>query len=193
MTTIIAGRFDTHEPAQRAIDALLARGFQQGDTSEFFVNPAGQHGQIPTGGDQFADAQSSKAHVGAGVGAAAGGALGLAAVAAVPGIGTAIAAGLVALGAFSGSFLGTMNKLGDSSAAGELEASPGRHGGEMVAVRVLNAEAEQAAISVLREHGALDVERHEGEWRNGQWTDFDPVAPPQIVDGTPGSQDSLRR
>lgn len=182
MTTIIAGRFDTHQPAEQAIGELVSRGFNQADTSEFFVNPPGQHGRIPTGGDQFADAESSKAHVGAGIGATAGGAAGLAAAAAVPGIGIALAAGLVALGAYTGSFLGTMNKLGDTGDADRLDASPGRKGGEMVAVRVVDDDAERTAIEVLRAHGAQDIERHDGEWRDGQWVDFDPVAPPATID-----------
>ena len=182
MTTIVAGRFELHEPAEHALQALLDRGFHRSDASEFFVNPPGQHGRIPTGGDQFADAQSSKAHVGAGVGATAGGAAGLLAAAAVPGLGIPLAAGIVALGAYTGSFLGAMNKLGDSGDAERLAASPGRQGGEMVAVRVLDAEAEQTAIAVLREHGARDIERRDGEWRDGQWVDFDPVTPPATVD-----------
>jgi hypothetical protein len=182
MTTIVAGRFDTHEAAEGAIRALIAHGFQRADTSEFFVNPPGQHGQLSTGGDQFADAESSQAHVGAGVGATAGGAAGLLAAAAIPGIGIPLAAGIVALGAYTGSFLGTMNRLGDASGAQQLDASPGRQGGEMVAVRVLNAEAERNAIDVLRRQGANDVERREGEWRDGQWADFDPVSPPATIE-----------
>jgi len=192
MATIVAGRFETHEPAEQAIQALVAKGFEHADTSEFFVNPPGQHGRIPTGGDQFADAQASKAHVGAGIGATAGGAAGLLAAAAVPGIGVALAAGIVALGAYTGSFLGTMSKLGDAGDAERLDASPGRMGGEMVAVRVLNPEAERTAIDVLRAHGAQDIERREGEWRNGQWVDFDPVAPPATIDASAGGDPGKR-
>jgi hypothetical protein len=183
MSTIVAGRFDTHERAERALESLVSRGFRRGDTSEFFVNPAGQHHQIATGGDQFADAEASRAHVGAGVGAAAGGALATAAAIAIPGLAPMMVLGVAALGAFSGSFLGTMSTLGDDSKADDKQASPGRRGGEMVAVRVLNEEAERVAIEVLREHGAQDVERREGEWRDGQWRDFDPVSPPHRVEG----------
>jgi hypothetical protein len=193
MTTIVAGRFEMREPAERALQALVDKGFHHADTSEFFVNPAGQHGNLPTGGDQFADAESSKAHIGAGVGAAAGTAAGVAAAAALSGVGLPLAAGIVALGAFGGSFIGAMSKLGDSSDAERLDASPGRQGGQMVAVRVLNAEAERTVIEVLREHGAQDVERREGEWRNGEWVDFDPVAPPATVDAPEQDGSSMRR
>ncbi len=182
MTTIVAGRFSTHDDAARAVGALIERGFRHSDTSEFFVNPPGQHNQLPTGGDQFADAESSKAHVGAAVGAAAGSAAGIAAAAAIPGLGIPLALGVIALGAYTGSFMGTMSKLGDSGDAQKLDASPGRQGGEMVAVRVLNDEAERTALEVLKAQGAHDVERREGVWSDGQWQDFDPVEPPRRVD-----------
>jgi len=182
MTTIVAGRFDEAASAEGAIAALLEKGFHRTDAGQFFVNPAGQHAELPTGGDQFADAESSKAHVGAGVGAAAGGAVGIVAAAAIPGLGAALALGLVALGAYTGSFAGAMAKLGDDSAADDMGASPGRKSGGMVAVRVLNAEAERIAIDTLRTHGAQDVERAEGEWRDGNWQDFDPVQPPHRVE-----------
>jgi hypothetical protein len=182
MTTIVAGRFDEAASAQGAIAALLEKGFHRTDAGQFFVNPAGQHAELPTGGDQFADAESSKAHIGAGVGAAAGGAVGVAAATAIPGLGPALALGLVALGAYTGSFAGAMAKLGDDSAADELHASPGRKSGGMVAVRVLNDEAERIAIETLRAYGAQDVERAEGEWRNGNWQDFDPLEPPHRVE-----------
>ncbi|MCC7548887.1 MAG: hypothetical protein IT532_14080 [Burkholderiales bacterium] len=94
--------------------------------------------------------------MGAGVGAAAGGAVGVVA-AAIPGIGPALAPGIVALGAYTGSFAGAMAKLGDDSAADELDASPGRKDGAMVAVRVLNDEAAHSAVDALRAHPATST------------------------------------
>lgn len=182
MTIIVAGRFDEAQAAQRALAALLSKGFHRADAGRFFVNPPGQHGELPAGGDQHADAESSKAHVGAGVGAATGGVVGAAAAAAIPGLGPALALGLVGLGAYTGSFAGAIAKLGDDSAAESLNASPGRKAGGMVAVRVLNDEAERIALATLREHGAQDVERAEGEWRDGMWQDFDPLTPPKLAD-----------
>ena len=41
----------------------------------------------------------------------------------------------------------------------------------------------QSAISTLQTHGAIHIEKAEGVWRDGQWIDFDPLAPPVIVDG----------
>ena len=34
------------------------------------------------------------------------------------------------------------------------------------------------AAGVLRNAGGRDAARAQGEWRNGQWVDFDPVRPP---------------
>ena len=35
---------------------------------------------------------------------------------------------------------------------------------------------------MLRAHGAKDIERASGMWRDGDWVDFDPVASPHLVD-----------
>jgi hypothetical protein len=181
MSIIVAGRFESAQPAEETVQELAAKGFARSEASTFFVNPAGQHDQTPIGGDQDKDANSAKAHVGAAAGAAAGSAAGAAAALAVPGIGPVLALGVVALGAYTGSLAGTLAKLGDHQAARESEASPGRKGGMMVAVRTDDAESEEQAIDVLRRHGAADIERREGIWENGQWKDFDPVAPPARV------------
>lgn len=190
MTTIVAGRFTNVVDAEAALETLAGKGFRRDDTSEFFVNPPGQHGALLgntnkdslIGGDQFADAESTSAHRGAMAGATAGGIAGLAAAAAVPGIGVALAAGVAALGAYTGSFAGTMSRLGDDSRADETAASPGRAAGAMVAVRVINGAAERAAIDALHASGARDIERREGHWENRQWVDFDPVSPPARID-----------
>ena len=181
MSIIVAGRFDTAEQSESTVQDLLSGGFLKTDASTFFVNPPGQHDQFPVGGDQDADANASKAHVGAAAGAAAGTAVGAAAALAIPGLGPALALGVVALGAYTGSLAGTLAKLGDRQAARESDASPGRHSGMLVAVHVIDATAEHKALDILRRHGAADIERREGVWQDGEWKDFDPVAPPAKV------------
>jgi hypothetical protein len=52
----------------------------------------------------------------------------------------------------------------------------------MVAVNVRDEDAERIAIETLREQGAHDIERAQGEWKDGEWKDFDAVAPPELVD-----------
>jgi hypothetical protein len=182
MAIIVAGRFETQAQAERVVQELKDKGFAHQDATTFFVNPPGQHDQFPVGGDQLADAKAGKAHVGAATGAAGGAALGAAAALAVPGIGPALALGVVALGAYTGSLAGTLAKLGDKQGEAESQASPGRHGGVLVAANVLSNDAEYSALNILRKHGASDIERLEGTWENGTWKDFDPVAPPAFVE-----------
>jgi hypothetical protein len=88
---------------------------------------------------------------------------------------------VVALGAYTGSLAGTLSKLGDHQAARESDASPGRKSGMLVALHITDAGAEEKAMQALRAHGAKDIERREGVWADGQWQDFDPVAPPAKV------------
>jgi hypothetical protein len=82
------------------------------------------------------------------------------------------------LGAYVGSFAGSMSKMRDgergTKAAG-VETI--QHGGRMIAVNVDRAEMERRAIDILHRHGALDVGRTEGTWRDGSWRDFDPRHP----------------
>jgi len=98
MSIIVAGRFDTAEQADNVVHELLSKGFLKSDATTFFVNPPGQHDQLPEGGDQPADANASKAHVGAATGAAAGSVAGAAAALAVPGIGPVLALGVIMKG-----------------------------------------------------------------------------------------------
>ena len=56
-----------------------------------------------------------------------------------------------------------------------------RRAGVLTAVHVTVA-TESAAAQVLRDCGGKDVEKAEGRWREGDWVDFDPVAPPVLSD-----------
>jgi hypothetical protein len=49
--------------------------------------------------------------------------------------------------------------------------------GQMVAIRVDRPGTESRAIETLRRYGAREIERTEGEWRAGDWKDFDPRVP----------------
>jgi len=37
-------------------------------------------------------------------------------------------------------------------------------------------------IATLRAEGAADIEQAHGEWRDGDWPDFNPVAAPRRVE-----------
>jgi S-formylglutathione hydrolase FrmB len=53
----------------------------------------------------------------------------------------------------------------------------------MLSVRIANPASEKRVVAILRSKGAADVEQALGEWRDGDWTDFDPVAAPHLVKG----------
>jgi hypothetical protein len=63
METIIAGRFDTWDQAERTTLALLnLTGLRKEDICTFYNGPPGQHASYPIGGDQDADPEANKAH-----------------------------------------------------------------------------------------------------------------------------------
>lgn len=201
---IVAARFATFAEADHVAQALQRGGFPAGDITSFFVNPAGQHSIYPLGGDKFADRGTRKSRKGAIVaavlGAVAGAALGalLFAIFDIPAI-LVIALSLV--GAYGGSLMGALGATRDATPEGTASHLRGRAGdsgarapegavarpvvrpedthpsGVLVAVKVMPATVELAR-RLLSENGGQDVERAEGEWRNGTWTDFDPLKVP---------------
>lgn len=177
MSLIVAARFDTFEQAGGATDRLRAAGFDAQDVSSFFVNPAGQHSRYHLGGDADVNPGTRRAHRGAIAGAlaglVAGGVLGvlLVVLTALPGL---VAAGLALVGAYVGSLAGAMNLTRGTQAG---PAREGRPAGVLVAVQVTPLN-QSRATGLLRAAGGHDLEQAQGEWRDGQWVDFDPARPP---------------
>jgi len=179
MSRIIAGRFDATIDADGAIEALRREGFAADEIDSFYVPPAGQNAMAPLGGDApRASAGSRFAGFGAVVGALVGGALGALVGLAVDSRYGAVAVLFAAgVGAYLGSFIGTMRKVrGARPGEASVEHPAEPKGGRLVAVKADRPEADAAALKVLREFRARDVGRADGTWRNG-WKDFDPRAP----------------
>ncbi len=68
------------------------------------------------------------------------------------------------------------------TAAADIKAgyTPIRHAGVLLAVH--GEAGNQAMIAqILRDAGGVDVERAQGRWSGGRWTDFDPVKPPELT------------
>jgi predicted lipid-binding transport protein (Tim44 family) len=179
MSRIVAGRFDRSIDADATLAEMPREGFRSGEYESFYVPPPGQHGKMPLGGDSHSDAGSRKAGFGAATGALIGAAIGGAAGAVTAGEFGVIAIFLGAgLGAYIGSFAGTMSKLRDpKKREGTIEHPAEPHGGRMVAINVDRPEMEPRALELLKRHGARDVGRAEGTWRDGSWRDFDPRSP----------------
>jgi hypothetical protein len=188
MATIIAGRFETQAQADNALAALRTAGIAASDASSFYLNPPGQHAQYPIGGDAHHDEGTKHAGKAAGAAAAVGSVTGLvlggATGAAIgePGFTAAGAIAGAGIGGYVGSLAGGLaGSRGGDPAKATPEEPVERAAGVLVAVRV-DADAQSRAIETLRVQGASEIERAEGEWRDGAWADFDPLRPPALVD-----------
>ncbi|HEX5126134.1 MAG TPA: hypothetical protein VFW00_05295, partial [Rhodocyclaceae bacterium] len=166
---------------------LSANGFSQEDMSVFYVSPPGQNHTLPGGCDEYADAGSRFAQVtvliGAGIGAVIGIAIGaaLVTVVALSPVVAALAGGGV--GAYAGSFIGALIGTRNAEKRPQRGADLGvRHSGVLLAVHVDEFSRETSASKILKSCGGLDVERANGQWRNGKWSDFDPVRSPVLTD-----------
>jgi len=184
MDTIIAGNFEHREQAEAALERLQRDGAPRGDLCIFALNAEGQHHGIATGGDVDADPQAQGGESGgvrgAVIGTAVGAGLGLAAAPLAPIVAPALVLGAAAAGAYAGGLAGAVNTMGEKKPEAE-EAPPPRPAGVLVAVRTSSPEQEGLAAIALRECGAREVERAQGTWSDGQWTDFDPVKRPQLI------------
>jgi hypothetical protein len=176
MSIIIAGRFENITPAEEAMRALRESGIPADDICHFHNSPPGQHGAYALGGDEDADPTAREAQDNT------------ATVAAVAGVGGGIVGATVAgpigavagagVGAYTGALIGALTGADDHPPAGVLR----RQAGLMVAVRADDFDRDEDIIGTLRRHGATDIEKTTGLWRNGDWVDFDPVAAPRLVD-----------
>jgi hypothetical protein len=179
MDRIIAGRFQTKDSAD-VVAASMAHYVDAADICIFHNNPPGQHDVLAGGGDQSVDPGAEGAgQSAAGTAVAAGIAAG--ALGAIGGPVAAIAA--AATGAYVGSLAGALYGMGNH--AGNSPAFAPRPGGIILSVRIANPLNEMRVIDSLRKGGAADIEQAEGEWRDGDWADFDPVAVPQLVSNAP--------
>ena len=198
MATIIAGRVETQQRADDLMAHLQSKGLSAGDMQAFYVNPPGQHGTYPIGGDVDADTGMKETSVGQASGIAAGAAAGLAAGAvagaAIPPLAPVLAVAMAGVGAYAGSMAGAMaatrtgeeEKRETETNAPDHDAHNTRRGGMMLSVHV-EPSNEQMVIDTLQEAAVEDVERAQGDWHDGQWMDFDPLQPPHKVSEETGT------
>ncbi len=183
MGQIIAGRFDVHEKAEYVYQALQEAGFEAASLTIFYVNPHGQHGTHPIGGDEGASPGSKDAGKGAWAGAGVGAAAGAAAGSVAGPVGSVIGGGV---GAYTGSLAGAMHSTGDASEVDEAgKSEPDNHfterkSGVHLAVNVSDSDTQQV-IDLLRKHQAEDIEQAEGNLQNGDWVDFNPTQAVRLV------------
>ena len=175
MDRIIAGRFPTMIEAEAAA-SLITRHIDRSNLCLFHNNPPGQHGVLLVGGDETADPGAEHA-AGYAAGSALAAGLTAGAIGLIGGPVTALAAAGVA--AYAGSLVGAESGLGDKRVSPKLPNR--RPAGIILAVRIAVAAQEKRVIADLRSSGAMDIEEASGEWREGDWVDFNPVQEPQLV------------
>ncbi len=193
---IVAAIVDAQDHAECLRAALREAGIAESDIDVFFVNPVGQHGQHPVGGDEGTDLEAQRmpggAVTGAAVGAAAGAAVGAVASIAVPPLAPAIMLAATGVGAYTGAMAGGVTSGGEETPE-HLQPQPGhRRSGMMVATRVTDVADMARLGDILRANGADHVEQSRGTWRDGHWIDFDPVSLPQMQDSGRRMQDSAK-
>lgn len=180
METIIAGRFNTWEQANTTTLALLnITGILKEDICTFYVGPPGQHATYPVGGDQHSDPDAHEAHNKSLAGSAIG--AGLGGLASLPAGPAAAATGAV-VGAYAGSLVGSLQGMLKPEEHSDQTENTGRPSGIILAIRIREPfGAESSLVHILERHGAEDIEKTEGEWHDGEWLDFDPVKPPNLL------------
>jgi len=190
MTMIIAGRFIRQDAAAASMAQLIQSGFDPARMTSFCVNPAGQHDTFPIGGDVDESPGTEMAGAGAATGAIGGSGVGVAVgLATLPILGPGAVIAGAAVGAYVGSFVGALDNMQPAEVAGATTSttatpmpSDSRKSGMLVAVVATESREQLSAIGVLRGAGATDIERAEGEIRNGEWPGFNPLTPVVSVD-----------
>src|SRR6185369_7627473 len=114
---------------------------------------------------------------GAAVGAVAGAAAG--AVAATV-LGPVAIAGGAGVGAYTGALVGALGSMDPATHRDEMRPAE-----NLVAVNVEAGDiTAERAVDLFEECGAIQVERAEGTWSHGEWSDFDPIAAPHLIRAT---------
>ncbi len=172
---IIAGRFQTKSKADAAAAAIM-RYVDRSDICIFHNNAPGQHGTLMMDGTEDLNA-GLKADGESAVTTAVSAGLAAGVIGLVGGPVTALAAAGVA--AYTGSLVGAMGGMQEAQSQQLPNLRPA---GVILAIRIARPASEKFVINDLRIAGAEDIEAAEGEWRDGDWVDFNPVKEPHLVE-----------
>jgi len=171
---IIAGRFETKVKADVAAAAIV-RYVDRSDICVFHNNAPGQHGTGLSSGQSEANAGLE---AGSGTSAATAIAAGLTAGVVGMAGGPIVALAAAGVAAYTGSLVGAMEGMQDEESRELLNLRPA---GIILAIRIPGPGIERFVINDLRKADAKDIEQADGQWRDGDWIDFDPVRPPNLV------------
>ena len=178
MSKTVIGLMDNISEAQDVVRDLVASGIDRDDIG-FMAN---QKHAVPESAhlnEGEGSRAASGALTGAGTGAALGGIAGLAlafAPLAIPGIGPILAAGPIAaaltgagIGAVAGGLIGGLTNLGVPEEEAHYYAEGVRRGGILVTVAADSDSEAETAVSVMRRHGAVDIDQRATEWKKQGW------------------------
>lgn len=197
MIKTVIGSFDSIAEAASVARDLRAAGFLESDVNIVANNT--QRGYVSDADLRpratVAEDAATAAATGVVAGGALGGAAGLAASLmglAIPGIGPILAAGPIAAalvgagaGAVAGGLIGGLVDVGVSETDAEYYAEAVRRGGALVTVRT-DASRTEEAESIMRRHGAIDIEDRVARWRSSGWKGYNP-------NDAPFSHDEIER
>jgi hypothetical protein len=197
MTITISRLYNNYPDAEAAIKALEAAGVKHGDISvlasnadEWYKGNSGKPGTFPDRNLNNKDDRAEAAGAGAGMGAVAGGAVGVLAglgLMAIPGVGPIVAAGWLvstlagaAAGGAAGGVIGALTQAGVGKDEANIYAEGLRRGGAVVSARVADTDA--ARLWTVMDRAAIQVTDRAAAYRKSGWQSFDPSASPYTAD-----------
>jgi hypothetical protein len=191
MRTVV-GLFDRFEEAQEVVRELRDAGFRGDEINLIARDANGEYTQNlntdrVAGDSDVSDGAGAGAGIGAVLGGIAGFLVGLGALA-IPGIGPVLAAGPIigalggaGIGAVSGGLIGALVDWGVPDEHANYYAEGVRRGGTLVAVRAEETRVDNA-LQIMNRHNPVDIERHAQQWRQENWSKFDPQSEPLTYD-----------
>lgn len=184
MAKTVIGLFDNRAEAQSVVQELLSENFRREDISVMSKKLEGQdrQGETVEYVEEDGDEQIKDMAKGAGTGAAIGGLAGLLlslTSLAIPGIGPVLAAGPLAaviagagIGAAAGGLISGLTRLGVPEEDANYYAEGVRRGGTLISVDAADDRAERA-VSIMKRHGAVEIDKRAAQWRDEGWSGFD--------------------
>lgn len=179
MAKTVIGLLDTPREAQDVVNDLVSTGLDR-DRIGLMASDRSKSTEVGATDRESSTDAGSRAMAGAGTGAALGGLAGLALAfvpLAIPGIGAIIAAGPIAaaltgagIGAVAGGLIGGLTSMGVPEEEAHYYAEGVRRGGTLVTVSVDDEAEADAAVDVMKRHGAVDIDERAEGWRNEGWS-----------------------
>jgi hypothetical protein len=192
MTVTISRLYDSYAQATEGVSNLEKAGVPRSEISIVSNNSDNWYSENTAGPatvDRDRDGIDDRAEgagTGVGIGATAGGVVGLLTglgLLAIPGVGPVVAAGWLvataagaAVGGTAGGIIGALTQAGTSQEDAYLYAEGVRRGGTLVSARV--ADADRARYEAVLDRSSVNIRDRETAWRTAGWQNFDPNAAP---------------